>query len=278
LAIVNLLILIGMGVAGYLLFWLIQSVMLAALGEQQAWPMRYESDSQVMRWTMKIAIQVIWIAMLVLFPLTQGQTVIEYYGDRFTPRRIDALLSGLGLVVLLYLPMMLVRVATGWVILRPIHGWRKSILKSLRSLLTPLPLALMEEAVFRGLLVEQCLVAWGDNTLAIVVTVALTSTAFSSVHFIRRLRADIPWCWPAIGLLLFGALLAVAYIVSGRSMWLPVGLHAGGILVTQSARPFVEYKGSGWLIGYRSFPMCGLTGIIAMIVVCVCVVLFFSGD
>ena len=50
---------------------------------------------------MKIAIQVIWIAMLVLFPLTQGQTVIESYGDRFTPRRMDALLSGLGLVVLL---------------------------------------------------------------------------------------------------------------------------------------------------------------------------------
>jgi hypothetical protein len=29
-------------------------------------------------------------------------------------------------------------------------------------------------------------------------------------------------------------------------------------------RPFVDYRGPAWLVGYRSYPICGVLGLIAM--------------
>src|SRR2546423_125184 len=69
---------------------------------------------------------------------------------------------------------------------------------------------------------------------------------------------------PALGLFGLGVILGAAYVLGGHSYWLPVAIHAGGVVFIQVSRPFVEYKGPAWLIGYSSYPICGLLGVTSM--------------
>jgi hypothetical protein len=36
------------------------------------------------------------------------------------------------------------------------------------------------------------------------------------------------------------------------------------VVFIQVSRPFVEYKGPPWLVGYSSYPICGLLGVSSM--------------
>ena len=74
-----------------------------------------------------------------------------------------------------------------------------------------------------------------------------TAGAFDAVQMWVATMADPAEFGPAwIGLVLFGALLTVAYRRS-RTLWLPIGIHAAGIWVLQSYGAFSTRLGTpGW--------------------------------
>jgi len=117
----------------------------------------------------------------------------------------------------------------------------------------------IEEVVFRGVILGLCL--W---TLPRAGAIALTTLLFVVVHFIKPAKTEIApeavrW-WsrlaealrfadgmPPGALLFFGAasLFAAGWIlgsaaVATRSLWLPIGLHAGWVFAQQSTNLFLQ--------------------------------------
>ena len=61
-----------------------------------------------------------------------------------------------------------------------------------------------------------------------------------------------------------GIWLGVAYYKTGN-LWLPMGLHSGGILSIGVHRCFLNYKGPEWLVGTQTFPIAGAVSIAVML-------------
>lgn len=133
----------------------------------------------------------------------------------------------------------------------------------LRILGTASAVAVLEEFLFRGVLLGLCLRAMGAWPAA-----AVSSAAFALVHFLRVARpaeaAPVDWAsgfaqlpqvfssappWPLLGwgilsLFLAGLILAFATLRT-RSLFLAAGIHAGWILGQQ---------GTQWLAKFRVRP------------------------
>ncbi len=113
--------------------------------------------------------------------------------------------------------------------------------------------SVVEETVFRGVVLGLCLWSMRDR-----LAVALTTLLFTAVHFIKPAKStiapsDVTWwsgfeelgrsvgsggdAWltvfAAASLMVAGWILARATLDT-RSLWLPIGLHAGWILGQQS--------------------------------------------
>jgi hypothetical protein len=58
-------------------------------------------------------------------------------------------------------------------------------------------------------------------------------------------------------------LLCVSFACTG-ALWLPLGLHGGGILIIMGLRPLVRYVGPPWLVGASIFPYAGAVGVIGL--------------
>src|SRR5438874_1352237 len=78
-----------------------------------------------------------------------------------------------------------------------------------RASLTPLPLALMEEAVFRGVVLEQLLRALPGDAGGRGLALAASAALFAGVHFLREQKRVL---LPAVGLFALGLALGVIYL------------------------------------------------------------------
>ena len=132
-----------------------------------------------------------------------------------------------------------------------------------RILATAGVVAVLEEFLFRGVLLGLCL-----RSMRPAAAVLVSSAAFAVVHFLRVAKSasepavgwlsgfaqlplafsgSPPWPlleWGMLSLLLAGILLAVATLRT-RSLFLPVGLHAGWI---------VGQQGLQWIAKFRAKP------------------------
>jgi membrane protease YdiL (CAAX protease family) len=102
-----------------------------------------------------------------------------------------------------------------------------------------------------------------ETSLGMVLAVVLSAIVFSAAHFIRPQR---PAGLPGFGLFALGVALGAAYIATGRTLWVPAALHATGVWYTGVLRPFVRLQGPPWLVGYRSYPVFGVLGLVCMII------------
>jgi hypothetical protein len=254
---------LAVGLSGLVLVWLAQTMTLWAIGDPSpvAWPFRHPSKSETVRWARKLALQIALLGLVAVVPWAAGEDLRTYFASRVGESHWRLLVEVIaGTVFALILTLLICRVL-GYVRIEAHYGWGKSIAKVFRGSLTPLPLAVMEEAVFRGVILEQLLRALPGTVAGMTVAVVLSAALFSSVHFIRPQKRLVgPW----IGLFGLGLALGFAYIAGGHTLWLPVALHAGGVWYIQTSRPFVTYDGPGWLVGYRSYPICGVLGMTFM--------------
>jgi len=143
-----------------------------------------------------------------------------------------------------------------------VYGLKKSfpIVAGLRIFATAGAVAVLEEFLFRGVLLGLCL-----RSMRPTAAVLASSAVFAAVHFLRVAKpssgtavgwlsgfAQLPQvfsgapAWPLPGwgmlsLLLAGILLAVATLRT-RSLFLPVGLHAGWIIGQQGLQWIAKFR------------------------------------
>ncbi|TGM43969.1 CPBP family intramembrane metalloprotease [Leptospira biflexa] len=91
----------------------------------------------------------------------------------------------------------------------------------------------VEELFFRGYLLQSFMKEWGEKKAAI-----LTSVFFSLTHFIRPMKDPFLLLPEMIGLFLVGYALSYAFIYT-RSLYLPIGIHAGWVFVVKMQSYFV---------------------------------------
>jgi membrane protease YdiL (CAAX protease family) len=119
---------------------------------------------------------------------------------------------------------------------------------------TALLIALVEELLFRAVLLANLLEALEPRW-----ALPIGALVFAAAHYVRRVKRY--WTFP--GHLALGTLLCLAFFWTG-ALWLPLGLHAGGVLVLMAVRPFARYTGPAWLVGASIFPYAGAVGIVAL--------------
>ena len=176
------------------------------------------------------------------------------------PLAVPDLVAGLVLSVTLVAALASLCLWTGWL------EWRAgaSAAGLGRIVLTAAAVSGVEEVVFRGVILGLCL--WSLSRFG---AIALTTVLFVVVHFIKPSKTAIApeavrW-WSGLTetlrftegvppglLLLFGAasLFAAGWIlgsaaVATRSLWLPVGLHAGWVFAQQSSNLFLRPVAQG---------------------------------
>jgi hypothetical protein len=259
-----ILVLLGFAFTALCVLAAVQTGALLLAGErfQIAFPFRHESDSALVRWSLKLALQAVLVAIIFLYPLAVGNDPGDYLSWLLVPDW-TAFLRVAALTVAVFALQQLVLVWTRMVRVSRRYSLKKTARKVLRGCLTPVPLAVVEETVFRGILLKQLLDSLPSSRSGVAAAVFLSAIFFAAAHFFRPQKRT---ALPAIGLFVFGIVLAIAYLISGRSCWLPIAIHAGGVWMIKMTRPFVAYRGPAVLAGYSSYPMCGALGIAAMAV------------
>jgi len=194
-------------------------------------------------------------AVLLGYPLLRATTPAAYYAPCFAAGLpVRQLLWGLAAstlyLVLLYL---------GWLITDNIrlevrHGPRRLARRLAGVPLLAAGVAFVEELLFRGVLLRDLM-----DDMPAAGALVLASVVFALAHYVRAVKRY--WTFP--GHLALGGLLCVAFWRTG-ALWLPVGLHAGGILLLAGIRPFIRYVGPAWLVGASIYPYAGLVGLVAL--------------
>ena len=180
---------------------------------------------------------------------------VKEFGLVRNSHRIRDLIAGL-----LFAVVPVVLLGAGYLYFE-VYGWKKELnfAPLLRIVLTAGFVAVVEEWLFRGVLLGLAVRAFGK--LAGVLSV---SAVFAGVHFIkpgkspdeavgwgagfaqiaRVFDSAPPIAQLALGLLsLFVAGLILAFaVLRTRSLWLPIGLHAGWILGQQSLQLLAKFR------------------------------------
>lgn len=256
----NMIILFSVALGGIAALWLIQTLVLALTGAPHifAWPMRHGSEAPVVRWTMKAAVQLVLLALLLLPPWLSGESPWAYHAARLAAVDWKIPVEGCALTLALFSLVMFFNCQLRWITLEVHKRGMKLWAKLFRASLTPLPLALMEELVFRGIVLEQISRSFPATLTGQGIALTISAALFAGVHFFREQKQV---ALPAVGLFALGWTLGLAYLLSGHTIWIPAAFHATGVWFIQMTRPFASYHGPAWLIGYRSHPICGAFGL-----------------
>ncbi|MBI4578568.1 MAG: CPBP family intramembrane metalloprotease [Planctomycetes bacterium] len=209
-----------------------------------------------------------FLAVLVAYPLTRGQWPWAYYVSYFPLGRRPWELAHGAAAAMLYLSLLYVAwIASGNVLFRVRHERRRLIKRLAGVPLTALMVALLEELLFRTVLLADLL-----RSLDPAVAVAVGAAIFAGAHYVRSVKRY----WTIAGHVVLGVLLCLAFVYT-RALWLPVGLHAAGVVLLLGTRPFIRYQGPPWLIGASVFPYAGAVGVAALILLTVNVYMIYGG-
>lgn len=254
----SILIVVANAVLGIGLIWLVQSIALRLAGEPFAWPLRFKTQKPAVRWAMRGVIHFTWILIIVITPLELGVNPLEALHKAF-PLPVPGKQIALAFFVTLFSTagMYAVWIALGWVRIEPQHDRAKRHRKLLRRLIGPVLLAAIEEAVFRGVVLEQLLQALPGGWLWAGIAIMTAAAIFAAVHFIKPRRDFVRFSY---ALFLAGCLFGFAYVLGGRSLWLPIAVHAAAVYVVEIARLYTVFRAPLWLIGHPEYPQGGLLG------------------
>jgi hypothetical protein len=270
----NILIVLAVAASGLCLLWIVQSIALTIAGEPLAWPLRFKTRKPLVKWTSRVMIHTNWIIILVGTPLALGISPLEWLRQEFPipiPYRDIAIV-----ISIMLFPAWIIYalwIAAGWVRIEPHNDKATRRRKLFRRIIGPWPLAILEEAVFRGVVLEQLLRSLPQSGGYTALAVVVSSAAFSSVHFVKAANSGRRVWQPAYGLFIISCLFGLAYIVGGRSLWLPIGIHGAAVLAIEVMRLYVVFQAPAWLIGYAEFPQSGVLGTLFVLGVATAMVL-----
>jgi membrane protease YdiL (CAAX protease family) len=189
----NVVVLIGVAAAGICALWVAQSVALIYVGERLALPLQYTTRAPVVRMTSQVMIQAVWIIILVGTPIALGINPFDALQRAFplpVPwRRITTAF------LITFIPFSIgyaLYIKGQWLRFEPKHDRATRRRKLFSRFLTPIPLAVLEEAVFRGTLLEQLLRSLPATLFGSALAVILSSATFAAAHFIKPARGFTP--------------------------------------------------------------------------------------
>jgi Type II CAAX prenyl endopeptidase Rce1-like len=261
-------ILITLGVAAFALavLWAVQSLALKLAGEPLAWPLRYATRNPAMRLMGQAMIQASWLIILAGTPLALGISPLNALRQAFPlPVPWQRIAIVFSITFLSFCILFTVYIKARWLQIAPRFDPAVRHAKLFRRFLTPLPLATFEEGVFRGTLLEQLLQSLPSSHVYSAAAIMISALAFSLVHFIKPPGRSKPVGQGIYGFFIAGCVFGLAYIVGGRSLWLPIVMHATAIFCIEVMRLYSAYKGPRWLIGFPEAPHSGLIGSIGVL-------------
>ncbi|MCK6485693.1 MAG: CPBP family intramembrane metalloprotease [Phycisphaerae bacterium] len=246
---------LGLMLAIVPLMWLGQSVLLRAAGMPPRWRISADGAPEFVRTGGRVVTQAALLGVIVGFPLIRGASPIAWYAA-LLPRDGSAWSAAHGFCLsAMYLAVLYVSWnAAGCVRFEIRHRASKLARRVAMTPVSALFGAFVEEALFRGVLLRDLLAS-----LPVAAAVAIGSAAFAAAHYVRAVKRR----WTFAGHVALGLCLCLAYVWSG-SLWLPIGIHAGGIFAIMAARPFVVYEGPAWVSGASIFPFAGVVGVSAL--------------
>ena len=234
----------------------LQSVLLLAYRAPLQWTFGVRAGQpKSLRIALKTILQSTLIGSILLYPYLRQTTPGAYYGALLPRHRAPEFLYGEAIALGLLAVVFTVELAAGGIRWRVRYPAGTVLARSARSALSSLTVVAIEEPLFRGIVLQSLLTAappWA--------AIGLSAGLFSAAHFIRKARTY----WPAVGLAVLGLWLAIAYYKT-QSLWLPMGLHSGGILAIGVHRCFIEYQGRELLVGTQTYPIAGLGAIALML-------------
>jgi hypothetical protein len=263
MAAMNLVIVFALALASLAGVWAMQSALLYfdGVADVRRGLFQVRDASPFVRRSLAVFVQVMLVGYLMGYPFAIGHDPLEYHKAKLLPPHPEQLIEMLIVTVGFFAVGVGGEMLAGWMHFSPRHDQKTSIRKVIESILRPVPLAFLEEGIFRGIVLEQLTVVLGNGRISTPLAIGCSATVFSALHFVRPTAKH----WPVGGLFVLGILLGTAYVVGGHTYWLPVGIHAGGVLVIKFLQPFIHFTGPSWMIGTRTYPMAGLVGIGAMI-------------
>ncbi len=270
----SILIILALAASGVLLLWLVQSIALVLAGEPLAWPLRFETRKPLVKYISRLMVHMIWIIILVGTPLALGSAPMEWLYQEFPiPVPWREITIAISIVLFPIWIMYALWIAIGWVSIEFRHDKITRRLKLLRRFIGPWPLAILEEAVFRGVLLEQLLRSLPQSQAYTAIAIVVSSLVFSSLHFVKQAHLDRRFWQRAYGLFIISCLFGLAYVVGGRSLWLPIAMHGTAVFAIEVMRVYVVFHGPPWLLGYAEFPQAGLFGSIYVLGAAIALVL-----
>lgn len=237
--------------------WVGQTVLL----RRHRLPIRWRIDARDaprdVRALGRVIVQASLIGVIVLYPRMLGQSVVAYYQSLLPASRSALQMAHGAAASCLFLCVLFgVWIATDRVQIE-VHQPRRRWLRRL-ALLGPTALfgACIEELLFRGVVLADLLESLPSRH-GLAVTIAVF--VFAGAHYVRSVKRR----WTFAGHLMLGVLHCVAFMQTG-TLWLTIGLHAGGNLMIMGTRAFVRYRGPAWLTGASVFPYAGAVGILGL--------------
>ena len=241
-----------------LAMWVTQSLTLVAAGL----PIRVRIDPVKtpphLRRNLRVSLHATFVAVLALYPLVRGRSPLAYYLSYFPlGSRPGEFVWGVAAAILYLAALYIAWLAAGVIRFGRERDRMSLTLRLVRALLSAVLLALVEEMVFRSMLLADLLLSFDGHPWA---AIAIGTAIFSTAHYVRRVTRH----WVIFGQIAVGLLFSVAFVTT-QALWLPVGLHAGGILFVRGLRPVTRSDGPHWLVGESAFPFAGVPGIVAAV-------------
>lgn len=234
--------------------WLGQTVMLRAYGLPVRWRIHSSGAPRAVRTAGRIITYVSLLSVIAAYPLTLGQSPADYYGALLPLSPATAHLPQGAAASVLFLCMLF----GAWLAAGRLRvEVRQSTPRYVRRLLLLVPSALggalVEELLFRGALLADL-----DRSLpnAPGLAFGIAVVVFAGAHYVRKVKRR----WTIGGHLMLGVLLCLAFRRT-ETLWLSIGLHAGGNMMILGTRGLVRYKGPAWITGESVFPYAGLVGV-----------------
>jgi membrane protease YdiL (CAAX protease family) len=251
------------------LIWLVQSIGLRRAGLPLRWRLDARGAPGHLRLATRIATQIGLLGVIVAYPLARGLSPVVYYAALLPRDRAAAHFAwGFCAAAAFLAVLFVVWLSTERLIVEVHHARRKWIRRLALLVPTALLGAFVEELLFRGVVMADLLYGGGSRGAAVMIG----ALVFAVAHYVRAVKRH--WTFP--GHVMLGVLLCVAFLGT-RTLWLPAGLHAGGILLIMGVRPFVRYAGPAWLTGASIFPFAGVVGVLALGVLTWAVMQAFGG-
>ena len=241
---------------GLVVLFILQGLALLAYRAPLRWTFGVRrGEPKSLRIVLKVILQSTLIGAIFFYPFLRHSTAAAYYGALLPWHRAREFLYGEAIALGVLGVAFAIELATGGIRWRVRYPVRTMLARTSRSALSSLTVVAVEEPLFRGIVLQSLL-----GAVPVWTAIPLSAALFSAAHFIRSTRTY----WPAVGLGVLGLWLGIAYDKT-NGLWLPMGLHSGGVLAIGVHRCFVEYRGRELFVGTPTYPIAGLCTIALML-------------